>query len=164
MDASAWYVVQTQANRESCAERSLGRVNVEVFSPRMTRPNMIRGRRRLVTGALFPGYLFARFAIETHYRAVSYAHGVQKLVAFGLQPVTVSDALIAAIRARLDEPPADPRLFVPGQTVRIQQGPLQGLEAIFEQELTDRERAVVLLRTLSYQARVVVELGSVATV
>jgi transcription antitermination factor NusG len=51
--------------------------------------------------------------------------------------------------------------FSAGQTVRVQSGPLKGLEAIFEREMGDRQRAVLLLKTLSYQARVVVDLDQV---
>jgi hypothetical protein len=41
--------------------------------------------------------------------------------------------------------------------VYINDGPLQGLVGIFEQEISDGERAVMLLRTVEYQARISVE-------
>ena len=49
-----------------------------------------------------------------------------------------------------------PRLLAPGQVVKIQDGPLSGFEAVFEREMPDRQRVVLLLRALAYQARVVV--------
>jgi len=51
--------------------------------------------------------------------------------------------------------------FRPGQVVRIQEGPLHGLEAIFEREMPGYQRAVLLLRALSYQARVVVDMAHI---
>jgi len=51
--------------------------------------------------------------------------------------------------------------FRPGQAVRIQEGPLHGLEAIFEREMPSYQRAVLLLRALSYQARVVVDIADI---
>lgn len=161
-----WYVVHTKPRQEARAERSLDRLQIEWLSPRISQDKLIRGRRRSVIGPLFPGYLFARFEIDTHYRAVTYAQGVQQLVAFGLRPVPVDDEIIGAIRSRLIDNcvVVGGRALTPGQAVRIQYGPLQGLEAVFEQELSDRERAVVLLRALSYQARVVVDVASVAAV
>jgi len=52
--------------------------------------------------------------------------------------------------------------FTPGQKVRIQDGPLQGLEAIFEREMSDRQRVVLLLQSVAYQARVVVHVDQIA--
>jgi transcriptional antiterminator RfaH len=49
------------------------------------------------------------------------------------------------------------RIFTPGQNVRITEGPLQGFEAIFERDMSDQERVVLLVRALSYQARVIVD-------
>ena len=48
-----------------------------------------------------------------------------------------------------------------GDLVRIGTGPLEGLEAIFEREMPDQDRVVLLLRSLSYQARIVVDLAEV---
>ncbi len=45
--------------------------------------------------------------------------------------------------------------------MRIQDGPLQGLEAIFEREMGDRQRVALLLQSVSYQARVVVRVDQV---
>ncbi|MCX7915619.1 MAG: hypothetical protein N3A53_04880 [Verrucomicrobiae bacterium] len=42
----------------------------------------------------------------------------------------------------------------PGEVVEIQAGPLQGLQGIFERELSDKERVVILLDTLARGARV----------
>ena len=71
--------------------------------------------------------------------------------------------MIEAIRSTLqaDGLLVAPPSLKPGQIVRIQHGPFQGLEAVFEYHLSDQERGALLLRTLSCQARVVVELAHV---
>ena len=51
--------------------------------------------------------------------------------------------------------------LMPGEIIRIQTGPLQGLEAVFVREMSDHERVVLLLRTLTYQARVVLPVEQV---
>ncbi len=158
-----WYVVQTKPNQENLAQGNLQRFGVEIFNPQLRQNRVIRGRRQTVICPLFPGYLFARFNMDTHYRAVNYAQGVRKLVAFGPVPVTVDEEIIESIKSRCHDGcvTVTPSSFTPGQVVRIQEGPLRGLEAIFEQEMSDHQRAVLLLRALSYQARVVVALEHV---
>ena len=159
-----WYVVQTKPHQEGIAERSLQRLGFETFSPQLKQSKPYRGSRRSVIGPLFPGYLFVRFNIDLHFRAVNFAQGTLKVVAFGAAPARVDDDTIDALKARLYDGFVDApsSLFSPGQTVTIQEGPLRGLEAVFEREMSDRQRAILLLQALSYQARVVVELESVA--
>ncbi len=125
---------------------------------------MLRRRMQTVVGPLFPGYLFVNCDLETCCRSVRYARGVRRIVAFGLTPEPVAVEIIEAIRARLvnGELAVPAASFSPGQSVRIQDGPLQGLEAIFERELSDQQRVVLLLRTLAAQWRVIVPHEQVA--
>jgi len=158
-----WYTVHTKPNHERQAELSLQRLGVETFYPQVKQRKVIRRKEQTVIGSLFPRYFFARLNLETHYRAATYARGVRNLVAFGSLPVTVDEEIIQGIRARLQDGylAVPTQSFTPGEVVRIHTGLLQGLEAIFERELTDQQRAVLLLRTLAFQARVVVPLEQV---
>jgi len=152
-----WYAVRTKPNHERQAELSVQRLGVETFYPQMKQRRVIRRREQMIIGSLFPGYLFARLNLAIHYRAAKYARGVLDLVAFGSIPAIVDDEIIEGMRARLRDGcltlPAP--ALTPGEVVRIQAGPLQGLEAVFEREMSDHQRIVLLLRTLTYQARVV---------
>ena len=158
-----WYAINTKPRQEDLAEQNLQRLGLETFCPQLKQNKVIRRIRRTVIGPLFPGYLFAQFNLNTHYRAVNYARGVQRLVCFGLSPAIVDEEMIESIKSRLQDGCVTVQLssFKPGQAVRIHQGPLQGIEAIFEQEMSDHRRVVLLLRALSYQARVVVDLEHV---
>jgi transcriptional antiterminator RfaH len=108
---------------------------------------------------LFPGYLFARFHADTQYRAVNFAGGVRRVVAWGAEPSVVDKEIIDSIRSRMQDGYViiSPAPFTPGQTVRILEGPLQGLEAVFERDLSDKQRVIVLMQALSYKARVVID-------
>ena len=101
--------------------------------------------------------------MESQYRAVTFARGVKKLVSFGSGPATVDDVVVDSIKSRLNDGcllvPAP--LFEHGQVVKIHSGPLQGLEAIFERQMSDQQRAVLLLKALAYQMRLVVPLRHV---
>ena len=161
-----WYTVNTKPQHERVAELSLQKLGVETFYPQLKQRKVIRRRAETRIGPLFPGYLFARFQLDTQYRAVTYASGVRNIVTFGTMPATVEDEIIEGIRARLHDGyltvPAPS--FMPGEIIRIQTGPLQGLEAIFVREMSDHERVVLLLRTLTYQARVVLPVEQVVNI
>ncbi len=159
-----WYTLHTKPRQERQAATNLEALGVETFCPQLMRRKVIRRRWRNTVGPLFPGYLFARFDVETSFRMVNYATGVRKIVAFGGEPEPLDEEIIHGIRERL----TDGCLSVqagslrPGQSVQIQSGPLQGLEAIFEREMSDHQRVVLLLRTIESRWRVVLPLEQVA--
>jgi transcriptional antiterminator RfaH len=159
-----WYAVNTKPRQETLVDMNLRRLSVETFYPQMKRERFSRQRRQMALEPLFPGYIFARFDLGTHYRAVNYAMGVRRLVCFGPNPAVVEDEIINSIQSRLEDGCVFVKQssFTPGDLVRIQGGPLQGLEAVFEREMNGQQRAVLLLKALSYQARVVVDIEYVA--
>jgi transcriptional antiterminator RfaH len=161
---NSWYAVNTKARCEAVACASLERHGVEVFLPMLREQKVLRGKCGSTTSPLFPRYLFAKFDVSSQLRAVTYARGVKSLVAFGSGPSMVDESIIHAIRSQLTEGvielPED--RFSPGQIVRIQNGPLCGLEAVFERKLNGTSRAVLLLKAICFQARVILESRYVA--
>lgn len=158
-----WYVVGTKPHHERIAEIALEQFGVEIFSPLIKEHRVVRRVRREVVSPMFPGYLFARFELETQYRAVIHARGVRKVVSFGESPAIVDDAMIDTIKGKLSKgclvlPSSE---FRSGQVVRIHEGPLRGLEGVFQKQISGSQRAILLLRALSYQAKVVVHLGDI---
>ncbi len=151
-----WYAIHAKPRQESVAVLSLQREKVETFFPQLRRKRTIRRVRKWVTGPLFPGYFFARFDAQRDARLVRYATGVIKVVSFGDQPAIVEDAIIAAIQhhAEDDVVTVSPLQFKPGDVVEIQAGPLRGFQGVFEREMSDQERVVILLDTLATSTRV----------
>jgi transcriptional antiterminator RfaH len=158
-----WYAVQTKPRQEEVARLTLQRLGVETFFPKLKQQRLIRRKRQETISPLFPGYLFVRFQVETHYRAVNAGRGIVRVVSFGTTPTVVDESIITSIQQRLENGYVviHRAPLSPGQIVRIQDGPFQGLEAVFEKAMSDQQRAVLLLRALSYQARVVVDLECV---
>ncbi len=154
-----WYLVHSKPRQEGIAEMNLQRWNVETFCPQLKQTKLIRGKKRTVITPLFPGYLFSRFDPYTEYRKVVYSHGVANIVMFGTVPAKVDEEIIESIRARMHEGfvSLSPPSFISGQTVQIQEGPLKGLLGVFERELTGTQRVALLLKNVSYNARVVIE-------
>lgn len=160
-----WYAVNTKPRQEKVAQQNLGRLGVEVFCPLLKQNKLIRRKRQAIVGPLFPGYLFVRFDPEIHCRAVNFAWGVRRVVSFGDEPAVVDEAIIVSIQGHLEDGcvTLSTGPLQPGQRVRIEEGPLRGLEAVFEQELPNHQRVALLLQAVSYQARVVVDLESVVS-
>lgn len=157
-----WYAINTKPHQEVVAETSLRQLGVETFCPFLKEGRMIRRKFQEAMSPLFPGYLFAKFSLENGYRGILYARGVKRVVAFGPSPAPVEEGMINGIRARLDNGVLIlGSRFSHGQAVRIHDGLLHGLEAVFEREMKGTQRAVLLLNALSYQARIVVNLRSI---
>ena len=155
-----WYLIHVKASQESTAEMNLQHLGVETFCPRVKQvktngwKNQTERKR-----PLFPGYLFVRVDMSTEFRKVTYAHGVLRVVKFGATPALVSEEIIWSIRTREDKglvvlSSSYPK---PGQQVLIEKGPFNGFEAIFEQELNGINRVALLLKTLAYQGRVIID-------
>ena len=138
------------------AQTGLRREGIETFLPKLRRRKTIRRVRRWVTGPLFPNYFFARFDFTASGRLVRYATGIIKIVSFGGMPAPVDDSIIRAIQSRCEENVVtiQPPELHAGDLVEIQEGPLRGLKGIFERELSDSERVVILLQSIAAAARV----------
>lgn len=162
-----WFVVHSKARAEKIACVSLERLGVETLCPYLIQKKVIRRKSCMQTVPLFPGYFFAKFDPEVEFRAVQYATGVRGIVCFGKELARVDTTLICAIKERIHQgfiTVTKSRSFQPGQKVRIHHGPFQGLEAVFECEMSDQQRVALLLKTVAYQARVVVPLDQVTGV
>jgi transcriptional antiterminator RfaH len=161
-DKRCWYAVKCKSRQERIVSTILDRAGIPIFFPQIQESRRIKQRLLLGLEPLFPGYLFARFDVRTEYRTVKYARGVHGIVSFGMSPAVVEDELIQAIRERLDDQVANSiKPFSTGQVVRIQSGPLHGMEAIFERPIPPYQRAVLLLRTISFRAKLIVDLENI---
>lgn len=153
----AWYLVYTKPRQEWIAQANLERQGYPVYLPRIKQRRRRAGRPTDVIEPLFPRYLFIQLSQQTdNWGPIRSTLGVASLVRFGLEPATVPEALIAALRMRDDETGMQaldlPHLHV-GQGVRIQAGPMQGFEGIFLARKS-RDRVTLLLNVLGQQVRV----------
>lgn len=160
----SWFLVHVKPRAEKMSTVHLDQLGLEAFCPQMKQEKIIRRVRREVVAPLFPGYVFVKFDPQFHYRAVQYATGVRRVVSFGDTFARVDSSIIDAMRARITQgcvEVSNCSSFQPGQKVRIHDGPLQGLEAVFQCEMSDRRRVTLLLETVAYQARVVVPVSQI---
>jgi len=100
--------------------------------------------------AMFPGYLFTEFIYSELHRRVAHLPGIQGLVEFGDYIATIDSDTIVALQQQAGEEEiitVDPEIKI-GQSVRIAEGPLRGLEAVVTRVLPAGERIKVLLELL----------------
>ena len=147
-----WYLVKTKALNENRVVTRLIGAGYEVLFPKIRKKSR-RHRGVFDVRPLFPTYLFVLFRGD-ELKTIKYTHGVARVICFGLEPQEVDEEIIAAIRERMDAEgfvKLEPKKveLAPGQKVKIGEGPFAGLDAIFLEELPDRERVVLLLDAVS---------------
>jgi transcription antitermination factor NusG len=148
---ATWYVLRSKPNKEDFFYGQLLAHRVEVFYP-CIRVQAVNPRARKVR-PYFPGYLFIHVDLQNVTASfLNWMPGSGGLVAFDAQPASVPDALVAAIRRRVDEinQAGGEQLYglQPGEPVLIQDGPFAGQEAIFDARISGNERVRVLLKLL----------------
>ena len=125
-----WFAIHTNARRENFAATNIGALGAEVLVPRLKVERLVRGIIRTVTKPLFPGYFFARFSPVLLLDLIRSSRGVLRIVSAGRLPLPLDDDIIPAVRARMDEEGCvrlQQRPLLPGDRVRVEQGPLQGM-------------------------------------
>ncbi|MGD1032552.1 MAG: transcription termination/antitermination NusG family protein [Opitutaceae bacterium] len=147
-----WYCVHTRPQKEAKVCAHLAQTfGLETYFPRLRRQRTIRRVKRIVTGPLFPRYLFCRFDYGQRCRAVKFAPDVLGVVSFGDVPAVVDESLIDGLKAwageMVDVITVTPALQT-GDRVQITDGPMRGLEAIIENDMNGRERVAVILSIL----------------
>ncbi len=161
-----WYCLRSQVKREYVAAANLReRVDIEVFSPRIRRIlNTRRGLHMQTTEALFPGYLFARFAYGEKMRHVISTFGVISIVAFGGQSPPVADRVIEYLREEVAsaEQTSSTPILEEGSWVRILSGCFQYIEGKVLQFDPRTERVRLLLSMLGNEVKVTVSSDRVA--
>jgi len=82
---------------------------------------------------------------------------VKDFVRFGNRVAEIGDDVIGGIKERCPDGVAEikPRPYRVGEPVLIREGPLSGLDAIFERELRGSDRVTVLLELLGRQTRLI---------
>lgn len=151
-----WYAVFTKPRSEQQALNALLSKDIEVYLPSI-RVRPVNPRARHIQ-PFFPRYLFVRTDLEqVGVSAVNWTPGVACIVTAGGRAVPVPPELIDTLRKRLAhfEPPGvAPVPYRAGEHVVITNGPLQGINAVFDACLDGRSRVRVLVEILQRQVPV----------
>jgi transcription elongation factor/antiterminator RfaH len=165
---ASWYAIHTQPKQESRAQGNLAAWGIETYYPKVRerRQNEFTGRCIVTEKPLFSRYIFARFSAHRSMHKVGFTRGVANIVGSRNGPEPVDEEIIQILKSRQD---TDGFIQMgedlkSGDRVVIREGPLRGFDGIFERDLLDSQRVLILLTTISYEGRVVVNKESVRRV
>jgi len=158
VNAYPWYALQVRTRYETAATDYLEGKGYECFLPQHKRRKRWSDRIKEVEAAMFPGYLFCRFNVQNRLPILT-TPGVIRVVGYNRIPTAVDENEIGAIRrlvtSGFQNQPCS--LFQIGERVRIESGPLAGVEG----SLTNyKGRNHLILAITLLQRAVAVEIDS----
>lgn len=159
-----WFCLKTQPRRERQALRTLATLpDVEPLMPLARYPRQTAKGKRMISEAIFPGYLFCKFAPVHSARAVQYSQGVAYIIKRGDELVSISESIIQEIRTIAPRGILDlePRPLSPGDKVRLIQGIFTGSSAEIVSLAPSAERVRVLLEILGREQEISLPLETI---
>lgn len=138
-----WFAVRVKSNFEKRVAAIFRNKGLDAFLPEYKSRRRWSDRYKTVDSPLFPGYVFCRVDLS-HRLPVMTTPGFLYIVSAGKKPASVDEAEIAGIQAVVRSGRSAlplPTLAV-GQRVRLESGPLSGLEGILLQEGTQKRICV----------------------
>lgn len=148
----SWHVLYTKPNAERKVLASLEARGINAYLP--TIPVARARPDRPTERPFFSCYLFAELDLETHgIASILYTPGLRRIVEFDGVPARVDPRVIARLRERLAAPPIFDTCGAPirrGDVVEIRADGFEGMDAVFDRQLTPEGRVRVLLCYLQY--------------
>jgi transcription antitermination factor NusG len=153
-----WYALTVKHQHELAVRSALEFKGFEALAPTYRAQRRWSDRVKEIHKPLFAGYVFCRFAFAERIKVMDVP-GVAKVVEFGGVPAEISEAEIAAIRAVVDSKLAvRPWPYLkPGDRVRVERGPLRGVEGTLLREERDCLQLVIGIEMLQRSLAVEVE-------
>jgi transcription antitermination factor NusG len=141
-----WCICLAKPRQEKGVARLLRARKIPFFLPMLRRQAVYQRHRVTVSTPLFGGYLFLFASEEEQVTATSITRAAQVFPAEDPKQLLADLRQIQRLLAT-DTPLAVQEHLLPGQPVRVKQGPLSGLEGIV-QVLPDGKRLSVPVRLL----------------
>jgi transcriptional antiterminator RfaH len=155
-----WYALQHKPAQGDRALTHLQNQDIACFYPKITVEKIKAGKRTKKLEPLFPGYLFVNLEqIDPVWSKLRSTRGVLRIVGFANKPAAIGDDVIQHIKESLDSV-AEQGGIKPGQAVQLNEGPFEGINAIF-QAYDGEARAIVLINFMQKQQRVKVPVSAI---
>jgi transcriptional antiterminator NusG len=155
-----WYAIQVRPRCELSVAKILNVKGFEPFVPQYKSRRVWSDRKVELDFPLFPGYMFCQFDAIARLPILTTA-GVIRVVGTSKEPLPIDASEIEAVQQIVQSGfKAEPHPFIPlGSKVRVQSGPLTGLEGVVQGY---KNRQLILSIGL-IQRSVAVDLGDEAT-
>src|SRR5713226_1928435 len=146
MDSSQinpWFALQVKSRYENSVATHLAGKGYEWFLPLQKSRRRWSDRIKEIEQPLFPGYVFCRFDPLARL-PILITPGVIRIVGIGKTPIPIEDSEILSIQTIVKSGlPSQPWPFLQiGERVRIDSGPLEGLEGILLQSKANHRLVV----------------------
>ena len=131
-------------------QNQLSKFVPNTFLPFLRTKKLQWGRIVYNTVPLFPCYMFGYFDLLSAHHKIIRTVGVIGLVSVGGEPSQVDSSIVEEIRRRGRDGIVELReeIFRQGQAVQVRNGPLSGLNVIFERYISGGDRVAVLLNAV----------------
>lgn len=152
-----WFALRVKSRYEKMVATMANNKGFEEFLPLYQYRRRWSDRVKSVEFPLFPGYVFCRLDPERRLALLTIP-GVLHFVGIGKTPIPIDDAEIAVIQSTIRSglsPEPWPYLQV-GQRVRLEEGPLTGVEGILV-GTSKQQRLVVSVTLLKRSVAVTIE-------
>lgn len=128
---TSWFALRVRNRYESSVTAHLAAKGCEWFLPMGKSRRRWSDRFKVIELPLFPGYVFCRFDPSKRL-PILVTPGVIAVVGSGKTPIAIEDSEIANLQRMVQsELPCQPWPFLQvGERVRIETGPLDGIEGI----------------------------------
>ena len=155
-----WYALQHKPSQGDRALTHLQNQDIACFYPKITVEKIKAGKRTKKLEPLFPGYLFVNLEqTDPTWAKLRSTRGVLRIVGFANKPAPIGDDVIQHIKDSLDSV-AQQGGIKPGQAVQLNEGPFEGINAIF-QAYDGEARAIVMINFMQKQQEVRVPVSSI---
>jgi transcriptional antiterminator RfaH len=160
-DTYLWYAIHTNPRQEMRVESNLQAWGVEAYLPKIKERhlNQFSSKYTWLIKPLFLRYLFARFRFNLYGHKIRYTRGVREIVGFGETPLSIDDEIIKLIQSRHDElgyVKLEDEIR-PGDQIVVKDGIFKGIHGIFERNISNSDRVMILLKSIQFQARIIVD-------
>ena len=151
-----WFALRVKSNHEKTVATVARHKGVEEFLPLYRSRHRWSDRFKSVELPLFPGYIFCRIDPKVRLPILTIP-GAMHFVGIGKVPSPIQDSEITAIQSAVGSGlPAEPWVYLEvGQLVRLDDGPLAGLEGIL---IETRKQCRVVVSVVLLQRSVAVEI------
>lgn len=156
-----WYALHVKPRFEKVVETQLQYKGYETFLPVYTSTRKWSDRTKSISLPLFPSYVFCRFDINSRL-PILITPGVSLIVGAGKTPIAIDDvemqSLCQLVKSGLRPEPSP--YIKEGETVRIENGPLEGLTGIVVRA-SGRDRLILSVTLLKRSVAVEVDSRSI---
>ncbi|MFZ0591155.1 MAG: UpxY family transcription antiterminator [Bryobacteraceae bacterium] len=127
-----WFAMRVRTNYERSFSRAMEFRGFDSFLPTYQRARAWSDRIKQIHQPLFPGYVFCRLNHQERTPAL-LAPGAMCFVGIGTSPIPIPEAEIESLKTLISSFQVKPWPFLRlGQKVRIERGPLAGVEGVIE--------------------------------